>query len=92
VSDHLELLLREICDRHGPFGSARQEVHADRWELHLEIADRHATPANGEQGASDMSRALLSAACTVYGATCRPADDGNWILSIPLWRELRIQP
>lgn len=91
VPDHLELLLRELCDRYGPFAGARQKVRAGRWELHLATPEDAPPSVHGEEDGSDMSRALVAAACTVYKATCRSAEDGSRILSIPLWREIRIQ-
>lgn len=91
VPDHLELLLRELCDREGPFARAIQDVREDRWELRLEASEDAPASVRAQEDGSDMSRALVSAACTVYGATCRAADGGCRILSLPLWREMRIQ-
>lgn len=91
VPDHLELLVRELAEQAGPFSDCRIGTDSDRWFLRLSPGDAPRKVPAGPQDGSDMSRALVSAACTVYQIELRAEPDGSRILSIPLWSE-RILP
>jgi DNA-binding response OmpR family regulator len=87
VPDHLELVLREIDVRHGPFREAVCTSREGRWEVRLRPPDPGGSPKRPDEEGSDMSRAIVAAACKVYQASIERSDaDGSVVLSLPLWK------
>jgi DNA-binding response OmpR family regulator len=87
VSDHLELVLRELDARHGPFREIACGARDGRWEARLRRAAPDDPPGRAPDEGSDMSRAIVSVVCTVYQASIAATGaGGEVVLSLPLWK------
>ncbi len=91
VPEHFEVLLREVFTQDDLFDQAQIDCVDGSWVLILgDSQHRKPMPGLGNDG-SDLARALVTTACTVYGAKVDVLPNGGKRISIPV-RETETSP